>query len=183
MSRLFHNWIFTKGKKGSVSADTIVKEVLVRFDIPYTDECCPADADAENLTNRELTTSITTLTTLTDGIASGTSTPTITSGANTASTATPTGRYLRVGDQVTFSGTLSVTPTLTATTTVVEISLPVASNFAATSDASGSGTAVGTSIAPISIIGSIANDRLVVSFTSSGTGAHVVTFNAVYTVI
>lgn len=175
--RYFQNWIFTKARgKKSLPVDKVVKDVLILFDIPYTDECCPADVDTENLTNRELTA-------LTLGVASGTSTPTITSGANVASTATPTGRYIRIGNQVSFSGTVSVTPTLTATTTVVEISLPVASNFAATSDASGSGTAVGTSIFPISIVGSVANDRLVVTFTSSGTGAHVVTFNTIYTVI
>lgn len=55
MSRLFHNWIFSKNKKGSVSAKTLVKEVLTELDIPFTDACCPTDSDPENLTNRELT--------------------------------------------------------------------------------------------------------------------------------
>jgi len=90
-------------------------------------------------------------------IASGTYTPTLTNVTNiTASTARKC-QYMRVGNVVTVSGSLDITPTLAALTTV-GISLPIASNLALATDCAGAGDALGVSM-PASISGDAANDR------------------------
>jgi hypothetical protein len=74
----------------------------------------------------------------TDGnVFSGTWTPTITNGINTASSTAFECLYMRVGSQITFAGQVAITPTLSATETRLTMSLPVASNFTVGRDAGG----------------------------------------------
>ena len=68
---------------------------------------------------------------------SGTWTPSITNGTNTASSTAVECLFSRVADQVIFAGQVSITPTLSATETRITISLPVASNFTVGRDAGG----------------------------------------------
>lgn len=76
------------------------------------------------------------------GLAFGTYAPTITGVANIGSvSASGTFRYSRIGSIVFVSGQLNIDTTAAASTyTEVGISLPIASNFAATTDASGTAT-------------------------------------------
>jgi hypothetical protein len=75
-----------------------------------------------------------------------------------------TGNYIRIGDRVFFSGAVaSVNPTAAVpTATDFEVPIPVASNFTATTEASGSGSST-SAFSNIVITSSIANDRLVVN--------------------
>lgn len=124
---------------------------------------------------------------LTDGliIAETESTPTLTNVSNVASSSAGTGAlsYTRVGNKVTFTLIITVTPTLTATDTQVDFSLPVASNFATSVNLTASGTAIGTTYTPVFANGDVANDRGHISFTSSSTSAHTVTITGNYKII
>lgn len=72
-------------------------------------------------------------------IASGTWTPTLTNIANLDSTTANLSQWMRVGNVVTFSGLIAADPTSAAVATRVGISLPIASDFSATSNAAGVG--------------------------------------------
>jgi len=75
-------------------------------------------------------------------VLSGTYTPTLTNGTNmAASTAYPL-QYLRVGNTVIVGGYVGIdTTSAGATATSMRMSLPIASNFTASTDAGGAGTA------------------------------------------
>jgi hypothetical protein len=68
---------------------------------------------------------------------SGTYTPTLTNTTNVAASTAFTCQYMRVGNVVTVSGRVSIDPTSTGNTKL-EMSLPIASNFAAIEQAGGS---------------------------------------------
>lgn len=70
-------------------------------------------------------------------IASGTYTPTITGVANYLSSTSDVATYIRVGNVVTVSGSLSVTP-LGVGTLVFRFNLPIASNFTLSTEVTGS---------------------------------------------
>lgn len=70
-------------------------------------------------------------------IASGTYTPTATNVTNATAGTCEVAKWTRVGNVVSVSGRMALTPTAAATTTVWGLSLPIASNFAATSDLNG----------------------------------------------
>jgi hypothetical protein len=86
----------------------------------------------------------------------------VVAGTNVASAGTCTGSYLRVGARVFLWGNIaSVDPTAGApTATDFTVALPIASNFAATTDANG--TACGTDFTGV-VTGSVAGDVLVVT--------------------
>ncbi|MFZ9320364.1 MAG: hypothetical protein ACO245_04795 [Ilumatobacteraceae bacterium] len=69
-------------------------------------------------------------------IASGTYTPTLTNVTNVAASTAAVCQWLRVGTTVTVSGTVQIDPTA-AGNTVLNMSLPVASNFTAATQAGG----------------------------------------------
>jgi hypothetical protein len=70
-------------------------------------------------------------------VSSGTYTPTLTSVSNVQSSTSGICHYLRIGDHVNVSGRISIDPTSATTGTNLGISLPVASDFAASSNGSG----------------------------------------------
>lgn len=117
---------------------------------------------------------------LTDGliIASNTYVPTYTGVANVASVTNVTARYIRIGDiiDVTVQFTLNATAPLTPTT--IGISLPVASNFGATTDADGSLIENGGALGAVGA--DAANDRLTVTYNASTTSSITVTVHAKY---
>lgn len=91
-------------------------------------------------------------------------TPTVTGSANYASSASVTGKYIRVKNfiEVTIQG--SVTATAGGSAVIFEATLPVASNFTATTDLIGHGIATYAGSAEIAFCsGSIGNDRVVIS--------------------
>lgn len=168
-------WTFTDDINAHKYVD-ILKAGLKYFDIPITDPCCEADADTANLTNRDLST-------LANVTLSGTSAPALTSVANVASSSASTGIYMRIGNIVQFSGQFTVTPTADATLTTIRVTTPIETAFAATTDASGTATAKGTAFGSAQVIGIVGTSKMLISFTSSGTGAHTVTYSAMYKII
>lgn len=106
---------------------------------------------------------------LTGGATSGVYTPTFTGVANiTALSAGALWFWTRVGNVMRVSGQFLGTPTVVTTLTQVGISLPVASNLAATGDCVGLGRMVSTGAGEsIGVVGDTANDRATASFVST----------------
>lgn len=101
-------------------------------------------------------------------VASGTWSPTITAITNISASSSQTSQWMRVGNVVTLSGTVAITPTASGTTTEIRMSLPIASNFTVSSNcAGGANNAIGTS--PAVIRPDTANDEAILSFQSIGT--------------
>lgn len=104
-------------------------------------------------------------------LANGTWTPTLTLGANAAASTAPAAwMYTRIGNMVHFAGRITVDPTLALTNTIVEATLPIASNFSATSNACGNATSSNNAEQSYGYVdASIANDRLVINTSHSTT--------------
>lgn len=113
-------------------------------------------------------------------VGSGTYTPTLTNVTNVTSSTAAKCQYTRVGNVVTVTGSLSVTPTLAALATI-GISLPIASNLALATDCAGAAAAIGVSM-PGSISGDTANDRAQLD-TVAAVGANVMYFTFSYEVL
>ena len=86
-------------------------------------------------------------------------TPTLTNVANLDASTAYHSQYLRVGNVVTVSGRVDADPTAPATLTQLGISLPIASNFAATQDCAGVAFASGIAGQGAAIRGDATNDR------------------------
>jgi hypothetical protein len=77
-------------------------------------------------------------TAITNGtVFSGTYTPTLTNVTNVAASTTGVCQYMRVDSVVTVSGSLSIDPTAATTDTILRMTLPIASDFSATSRSCG----------------------------------------------
>jgi hypothetical protein len=118
----------------------------------------------------------------TDGnVYSGTYTPTLTAVTNVAATVSDVCTYMRVGNTVTVSGLIQIDPTATGAIEV-GVSLPVASNFNATSQAVGT-----VSDSAATIVGLVAsdatNDRMSLLANATTTANRNVAFHATYRVI
>jgi hypothetical protein len=72
-------------------------------------------------------------------ITSGTYTPTVTNDNNTSARSASSFQYMRVGNVVTVSGHLYITPTNNSTITVVTLTLPIATTFSLSAHAAGTG--------------------------------------------
>lgn len=119
-------------------------------------------------------------------LTSGTWTPTLTGVANVDGTPTLLhSTYHQIGSVVYCQLTLSVDPTATATQTEVGVSLPVASNFTGSNDASGQGagsTGNGKAVY-VQAISDSTNDRATVIFESASTSASIITVSFQYNVL
>jgi len=71
---------------------------------------------------------------------SGQYTPNISNVRNVLSSAPHEGQYIRVGDVVTVSGRVQITPASSNTNTFIDISLPIASTFSVGANCSGTAT-------------------------------------------
>lgn len=133
----------------------------------------------------DLTTDVTgVLPTANGGSTSGNFTPTLTNVTNVAASTAYSGQWSRDGNIVTGSGTLDIDTTTGSVATVIGISLPVASNFAIPTDASG----VISSGAIFGLVGSVrgdsTNDRFNITFISdAAAGNYTFTYTFSYTVI
>jgi hypothetical protein len=104
--------------------------------------------------------------------ASGTYTPTLTNTTNISASTASKCQWMRVGNVVTVSGKVALTPTASTTQTSLGISLPIASNLAATEDCSGVATRASGGVSHSgAIIGSAANDRAVLDMQSDTSGS------------
>lgn len=117
----------------------------------------------------------------------GTYTPTMTVGANVVSASALPSTYQRVGNTVYVSGQSAVVTTAAANTaSVVSVSLPIASNFAATTDLAGNANrqaASGTAYSAGTVIGDVANDRAQIDFNSLQTTSALMAWTFSYAVI
>jgi len=90
--------------------------------------------------------------------------------------------YSRIGNQVTFSGSINIVPDAAASTEV-SFSLPIASNFANVFDLIGVGTSSVTTFTGIRLEGDIATDTMRLKLTTTSTANGQVWFTGMYTII
>lgn len=116
---------------------------------------------------------------------SGTYTPTITNGANVATSTARPAQFLRVGNVATVSGSVNIDPTAASTNTVFAISFPIPSNLASAFQCSGS--VVHTVASANSDVGQIsgdtANDRATTSYYPASALGQEVYFHFTYLII
>ena len=115
-------------------------------------------------------------------LASGTYTPTLTNGTNTAGSTAYACQYMRVGDTVTVAGRFDIDPTASGTATVLGISLPIASNFSALENCGG-GAWSGDFVECGRIYADPTNDRADLQFVAQTTANHGMSFSFTYRVI
>jgi hypothetical protein len=123
----------------------------------------------------------------TDGnVFSGTYTPTLTNGTNVTASTNASCQYMRVGNTVTVSGTVTAITTTAAGNSLVSISLPVTSNLSAIANCAGAAVFYSTTFRSTScaIYADATNDLAVVNFTApSGTTGQAFSFQFTYKVI
>jgi hypothetical protein len=115
---------------------------------------------------------------------SGVYTPTLYNTANVAaSTASPL-TYSRNGNAVTVAGLVTLDPTAAApTATQLGVSLPIASNFADSGNAGGSGLSANAQSETYAIYSDAANDRVVLDGLARDAANHAVWINFTYRII
>lgn len=110
-------------------------------------------------------------------IASGTWSPTLTDGTNSSGASVSAGRYTRVGNIVNFSLTFTTTTSSGASATTVTATLPVASDFTTTSQASGTNSGLRGSVS------STTGDLLSIDWTSNTGGSETITITGQYIIL
>lgn len=100
-------------------------------------------------------------------------TPTLTGITNVSASSANVSGWIRIGNAVLVFAQISVTATASGANTVIDLSVPVASNFGATTQCVGVGSLVtaATEIAPVGITANAANDRARATFVSTSTNA------------
>ncbi len=117
-------------------------------------------------------------------LTSGTYTPTFTAVANVAAATPNPCHWHRIGNQVFVSGWGAIDPTSAATLTTFRISLPVASNFAISTDAGGVLVGAGEDVTAGGLINAVvATDDVIASFFPAGAANQGVGFSFAYSVI
>jgi len=114
---------------------------------------------------------------------SGTYTPTLFNVTNMAASTAFACQYLRVGNTVVVSGRVNVDPTAAAAATELGISLPIASNFGATTNCGGTANGDAVVSESASIEADAANDRAAMKWITTSLAAHDMFFCFSYTVI
>lgn len=112
---------------------------------------------------------------------SGTYTPTLTAVANVASSTSYVTQYMRVGDVVTVSGHIQITPTAANTDTRIRMALPIASNLGS-QGVGGAGACLSTGLfgEPIGVTSDITNDEADFRCRPTTTGARTYGFSFTY---
>src|SRR3989338_1835376 len=117
-------------------------------------------------------------------VAHGTYSAAFTNAANLDGTpANVTCQYLRIGNTVTVSGSVTVDPTLTATATKVGIALPIASDFAAAEQCSGTASAPSIAGQSAAITADATNNRAEMQWVSGDVTSQYMAFTFTYLVI
>lgn len=116
-------------------------------------------------------------------ITSGTYTPTLTNGANVTGSTAHALQYLRVGSTVTVSGMVEINVTAGGPlNTELEMSLPVASNFAASNNAGGAGASE-SNAEGVGIYADAADDRVRFNWAPAASGNRIIRFSFTYQVL
>lgn len=113
-----------------------------------------------------------------------TTTPTGTAGTNVDAVTPYPMHWIRLGSTVSYSCAVDIDATVGSGSAIVELSLPVASNFAATTNANG---VISEGAAPSGtsgwVVASVANDTLVLTVTATTTSARTYFISGTYTVL
>lgn len=110
-------------------------------------------------------------------------TPTLTGVTNVDGSGSAVCAYVRIGNVVMVSGSITVDPTAAASTlTELGISLPVASDFSLTTHCGGTSCALSL-LEPGSISADTTNDRATLRFLSQTTSSHSISFMFMYQII
>lgn len=138
----------------------------------------------QTLTNKTLTTPVFSGVP-TGTVTSGTYTPTLTNVTNVAASTAYVSQYMRVGNVVTVTGLVDIDPTLAApTTTALGMSLPIASNFTAVTQAGGVfASASGSNNQNGGIASDATNDRVTFNYFANSTSNNSFTFSFTYQVL
>lgn len=115
-------------------------------------------------------------------LASGTYTPTLTNVANVTASTAYVAQYMRVGNVVTVSGRVDVQPTAAATQTDLDLSIPIASAFAATEQVGGTGVTPSISLAG-ALFANTVNARATFRFNSADTTNRAFRFSFTYLIV
>jgi len=122
-----------------------------------------------------------------DQTASGTYAPAISSTSNIAANNVFDAQYMRVGNVVTVSGYISLTPTASGTQTSFELSLPIASALTSAAQLGGTfvqeGGSAGVAYCPGNIQGSAANDKATFIYSPTHTVSRILTYTYTYLVL
>lgn len=113
---------------------------------------------------------------------SSTYTPTFTNSLNLDGSTASDLQYTRVGSVVTVSGVLQINPTA-ASTVQMGISLPVASDFASSGQAGGSGNSAGLENESFAIYADATNNRVVLDGVATSTADHAVWIMFMYLIV
>lgn len=114
---------------------------------------------------------------------SGTWTPTLTNVTNVDASVGGACHYIRIGDNVMCWGLLQIDATVAASAVVVRMSLPIASNFSDTSDASGNLTSPGVTPSVGSVIPNTTYNTFEIRVTPANAGNIYYRFAAGYIII
>lgn len=117
------------------------------------------------------------------GLAFGRYTPTLTNQANLDASTAYQCQYLRIGTTVTVSGRADVDPTLTATSTQLGITLPFASDLAATEDCAGAAFASGIAGQGAAIRADTTNNMARMQWISTDVTNQAMYFTFTYTIL
>ena len=115
-------------------------------------------------------------------VASGTYTPTATGTANIDSVTGGKSQWIRVGNVVHVTGVVTVDATTATTSTAFRLTLPIASNLAASADLAGVAVFGNSSDETWLIFADTANDAASFSATARTTGSHIIPFTFTYEV-
>ena len=171
------NAIFGTGNTGT--GTTVSTGKIGIFTVAPT---CALDVTGGIATSRTTVTAPAT----TDGnIFSGTYTPTLTGVTNVTSSTAYVCQYMRVGNVVTVSGKIEVTPTLNNAQTTIGISLPIASNFANSGECGGSSHTVANTTAGhgAAIYADATNDRAEMDYFETHGVSDTFAFSFTYQII
>lgn len=114
---------------------------------------------------------------------SGTYTPTLTNTTNIASSTAAVCQYMRVGNVVTVSGSVTIDPTSTGRITL-GMTIPVASNFSSSIQAGGTFSATGVTNVNVGAVSADAtNDRFTFDGVAADLSSNLYHFTATYLVI
>lgn len=116
-------------------------------------------------------------------VVASTYTPTLTNTANISSSSALQCQYMRVGNVVTVSGGVTLTPTLVATLTTLGISLPIASSFSATQNLGGTADSAAVASASAAVFADTVNARATFQMISVGAGSETFYFSFTYLII
>lgn len=116
------------------------------------------------------------------GLAAGTYSASVTNLSNASAAPVFSAMYQQLGSLVHLSLGISVT-VAAAGAVSFNVSLPVASNFSATGDGVGSGTAAAATLAPVRLLAASGTQTLQAYFLASAAGTYTVTLTAMYRVV